>query len=221
MAIAIVDLSARKVGSARLLWNSLTLTRGAKAVAAFIAGASSGRKEITITVEPQCLFINHESANEIFNCFVPSSQHYARCLYAAGVKEINISESITAAKIKTILDTLSDKSLANIDKIRKTVQMVGPTTPDGKIIRPHTHETLLMAGIRNTPPFCVEALENLGEDKNILVRAAAAIKLGRLPELAAELNNIADRGWKPKFSERHLEAFVKTFWLQEKGICRV
>ncbi|MFH1347807.1 MAG: hypothetical protein ABIH22_03865 [Candidatus Margulisiibacteriota bacterium] len=103
---ATMDLNRRTVGRVGLLWNRLTPTRGAKTVSATLCGLSlSGQAKVT--VEKNALLV--QSGEKQVK--LPSSQYYARCLYKAGVTEIEIPQRTGTREIKLILDALSDKTI--------------------------------------------------------------------------------------------------------------
>ncbi|MBU1026721.1 MAG: hypothetical protein KKA31_03210 [Candidatus Margulisbacteria bacterium] len=97
-----INLSQRAVGRIRLLWNRLTPTRGARSVTNSLGNLSSN-SDLKISVDSNGLKVQGE--------LLASSGFYARCLYNAGVQEVEISEGRSQREIKKILNTLSDRGL--------------------------------------------------------------------------------------------------------------
>lgn len=99
-----LDLSQRTVGRLGLLWNKLTPTRGAKVVSSQIATASS-HGPVTVSVSREQLSIRMgEQETPIYR-----SEAYARCLWKAGVREVEVGNGINSVEVKGTLNALADK----------------------------------------------------------------------------------------------------------------
>jgi len=102
----IIDLKQRTVGILGLLWNRSTPTRGAKILCAALYGLCSvGQTKITVNNE--ALFVQSDKTQtELL-----SSKYFARCLYKAGIREIDLPQGLKPDQIKTILNTLADSRI--------------------------------------------------------------------------------------------------------------
>lgn len=96
-----LNLQARSAGVLRTLWNRLTPTRGSASVAREIYFAAVG-KPVEVVVTPKILYEKMGKSIDIF----PGSAHYALALHRAGVTSFTLTQGISIAEVKDLLDTM-------------------------------------------------------------------------------------------------------------------
>lgn len=103
-------------------WNRLTPTRGAKTVAAMIAGISiNGTVKIDVGIDSLAYTTGTKPVA------IPDSRHYARSLLKAGVIEIELQKGVSLNETRNILNALASRKIEQIDSQQiKTIIVADP-----------------------------------------------------------------------------------------------
>lgn len=119
-----LDLNRRTVGRLGLLWNRMTPTRGAGVVSGLIA-TTSRHGAVAVSVSRAQLSIKMgEQELPIYR-----SEAYARCLWKAGVTEIEIDSGMSQDRVGAILDVLISRKINGISSFG-----LQPVSPNGKLL---------------------------------------------------------------------------------------
>ena len=193
----VIDAKQRTIGGPKQLWNRLTPTRGSKNVSSQLATLCQDNhvrvvvgKDVLSFIQPSSPNLASEFSYRVHpdhhrtpttgsnSIALANSQYYARCLYQAGVTEVEIPQGTSAKNIKASLDTLSDIKLKKIEagfQVETKEMNLARTSsdPDELAALAKSADPLVRVEVAKNPNTTEIVLENLRvKDQNPNVRQA-------------------------------------------------